>query len=228
MGDGAGGVAGEARGVSGAAEPVEGAHVGEGHDVSDGVEPAVDLLVLAGGRAERLGGADKAALVVGGRSLLDRVLDVELGGRVVVVGDTPVPDGVVRTVEDPPGGGPVAGIAAGLLALDALAAPHPPAWVAICAVDQPGAAAALAALRTELPRVGEFVEALCHVDDTGHLQWLLAIYRRHALDAALERVGEARHTSVRAVVADLHWREVDAGREHLGDVDTWDDLRRWD
>ena len=88
-------------------------------------DPAVtvDLLILAGGRGERLGGQDKAALEVGGRSLLDRVLEGagDLGGDVVVVGDTPVPAGVLRTLEDPPDGGPVAGIATGLAALDAAA-----------------------------------------------------------------------------------------------------------
>src|SRR5699024_8033051 len=52
----------------------------------------VDLVILAGGRGSRLGGQDKAALVVGGRSLVERLLqDVDLGGVVVVVGHTPLP-----------------------------------------------------------------------------------------------------------------------------------------
>ncbi|WP_438949006.1 NTP transferase domain-containing protein, partial [Streptomyces harbinensis] len=37
--------------------------------------PVFDAIVLAGGAARRLGGADKAAVTVGGRPLLDRVLD---------------------------------------------------------------------------------------------------------------------------------------------------------
>lgn len=185
----------------------------------------VDLLILAGGRGERLGGQDKAALQIGGRSLLDRVLEAApaLGGRVVVVGDTPVPDGTARTLEDPPGGGPVAGIAAGLEELS----PASP-WVAVVAVDQPGAARALTALRAALAQVRAEVDAVSHVDAEGHRQWLLALYRRPALEAALAALGGERHTSVRRLVADLRWQTVDRGAEHVGDVDTWDDARRWE
>src|SRR5688572_27736790 len=69
-----------------------------------------DAVVLAGGRAERLEGADKAALDVAGATLLDRALRAVAGARtVVVVGDerpTDVP--VVWTRERPAYGGPVA------------------------------------------------------------------------------------------------------------------------
>lgn len=184
----------------------------------------VDLLVLAGGRGRRLGGRDKAALTVGGRPLLDRVLDASpvLGGRVVVVGDTPVPEGVARTLEDPPDGGPVAGIAAGLEQLG----PGAP-WVAVVAVDQPGAAAALQTLVTALADVGEAVDAVSHEDAGGHRQWLLAVYRRAALESALAGLDGVRDTSVRRLVAGMPWRVVRPGSEHLGDVDTWEDHARW-
>lgn len=187
----------------------------------------VDLLVLAGGRGKRLGGREKAELVLEGHSLLERVLAVapRLGGQVVVVGRTPVPSGVRRTLEDPPDGGPVAGIAAGLRALDT----SPPAtWVAVAAVDQPGAAAALASLHEVLGTVDDEVAALSHTDEEGHRQWLLALYRRPALDAALAALPDPRHTSVRRLVADLPWQTVERGAEHVGDVDTWDDLTRWE
>lgn len=189
----------------------------------------VDLLILAGGRGTRLGGQDKAALVVGGRTLVERLLqDADLGGRVVVVGRTPLPpapDGraVLQTLEDPPDGGPVAGIAAGLHALGEGSTQ----WVAVAAVDQPEAARALAALVAELPRVVEGVEALSPVDSTGHRQWLLAIYRRTALAAALAALPDVRDTSVRRLVSDLRWHEVDVEARHLGDVDTWEDVEDW-
>lgn len=189
----------------------------------------VDLLILAGGRGSRLGGQDKAALVVGGRTLVERLLqDVDLGGRVVVVGRTPLPptpDGrtVLQTLEDPPDGGPVAGIAAGLDVLDGSGTE----WVAVAAVDQPQAARALAVLADEVARADDTVQAVSPVDATGHRQWLLAVYRRSALEAALAALPDVRNTSVRRLVSGLRWHEVDVEAGHLGDVDTWADVEDW-
>lgn len=75
-----------------------------------------DAVILAGGAARRLAGADKPGLLVGGVSLLDRVLGAVAGaGRIVVAGPTrPTRREVVWVREDPPGGGPVAGLAAAL------------------------------------------------------------------------------------------------------------------
>lgn len=192
--------------------------------------PVVDLIVLAGGRGERLGGQDKAALVVEGRTLLQRVLAAgpDLGGRVVVVGDTPVPDGMVQTSEEPPGGGPAAGIGAGLDALTRLAdGAEPAVWVAVAAVDQPRAAPVLAELRQHLAQLPAEVDALCRRHPDGRRQWLLAIYRRRALVAARARLGVEQGASVRSLVGDMAWREVDGSAEDLGDIDTWEDLARW-
>ncbi|MCZ9338082.1 NTP transferase domain-containing protein, partial [Streptomyces sp. TRM76130] len=70
----------------------------------------------AGGAARRLGGADKPGVRVGGRALLDRVLSACAGASatVVVAGPRPTARPVVFAREDPPGGGPVAALAAGL------------------------------------------------------------------------------------------------------------------
>ncbi|MCU1590537.1 MAG: molybdenum cofactor guanylyltransferase [Frankiales bacterium] len=75
-----------------------------------------DALVLAGGSGRRLGGVDKPGLVVGDRSLLDRVLTaVPDASRVVVVGPRRTTGRLVTWCrEEPPGGGPVAALAAGL------------------------------------------------------------------------------------------------------------------
>lgn len=77
-------------------------------------------VVLAGGAGRRMGGADKAALAVGGVTLLDRVLAAARGvcDRLVVVGPsrpTGVP-GVEFVTEDRPGGGPVPAVLAGVRA----------------------------------------------------------------------------------------------------------------
>ena len=91
-----------------------------------------DAIILAGGRASRLGGVQKAAIEIGGRALLDIALEAAASaGRVVVVG----PDELRRDArggdaasvrfvrEEPPFGGPVAGIAAGLATLEELRVP---------------------------------------------------------------------------------------------------------
>ena len=82
------------------------------------------MIILAGGRATRLGGADKPGLTVGGRTLLDAVLaaGTEAGARqAVIVGpDRPgIADDAggppVRFVrEEPPGSGPVPALRRGL------------------------------------------------------------------------------------------------------------------
>jgi molybdopterin-guanine dinucleotide biosynthesis protein A len=82
---------------------------------------AARAIVLAGGRAQRMGGVDKAALRLGGVSLLDRVLLAArpVSRRLVVVGParpTDVP-GVAFLSEPSPGGGPVPAV---LAALDGL------------------------------------------------------------------------------------------------------------
>ncbi|MEU7317258.1 DUF6457 domain-containing protein [Streptomyces sp. NPDC007083] len=78
-------------------------------------------LVLAGGGARRLGGADKPAVTVGGRPLLDRVLAAcgDATATVVVGPRRPTCRPVLWAREEPPGGGPLAALQAGL---DALAA----------------------------------------------------------------------------------------------------------
>ncbi|MEU4209779.1 NTP transferase domain-containing protein [Streptomyces sp. NPDC026206] len=75
-----------------------------------------EAVVLAGGAARRLGGADKPAVRVGGRPLLDRVLGAcPDAGRTVVVGPRrPTVRPVTWAREEPPGGGPLAALAAGL------------------------------------------------------------------------------------------------------------------
>ncbi|MER5714229.1 NTP transferase domain-containing protein [Streptomyces sp. NPDC002132] len=84
--------------------------------VHDAEPPVHDAVVLAGGGARRLGGADKPGVRVGGRALLDRVLAACAGARTTVVVADPRPTArAVRWArEDPPGAGPVAALDAGL------------------------------------------------------------------------------------------------------------------
>jgi molybdenum cofactor guanylyltransferase len=150
-------------------------------------------LVLAGGGARRMGGVAKPLLTVAGSSLLDRVLAaLEEAGPVVVVGPAELrarlPAGILLTREQPPGGGPVAAIAAGLAALttDQDSADQDRVdraeLVAVCAGDLPFVTA-------------QALESLCRAvadgdlayfaDEDGRPQPLCAIWRRSALRRAL-------------------------------------------
>ncbi len=71
-------------------------------------------IVLTGGASSRMG-EDKSCLDWNGRSAVDRLAAVirELGAAVVVTAG-PRPAGLPFVVEEPPGGGPVAGIVAAI------------------------------------------------------------------------------------------------------------------
>src|SRR5262250_1599262 len=140
----------------------------------------IGAVVLAGGRAHRLGGADKPGVRISGRSLLATVASAAIGAgarRVVIVGPrrpdliAEVVDGADRiefTSEQPPGAGPVPALRAGLelvtqprlvlLAADLpfLRDAHVRALVA--AADGPAGGAML-------------------VDGQGHPQWLVSCWR---------------------------------------------------
>ena len=189
--------------------------------------PAFDAIVLAGGRAARLGGTPKPGVLLHGTPLLAHALGaVRDAAAVVVVGppDLAVPDGVLLTREDPPFGGPVAGIDAGLGALDRPAAP---AVVVLLAVDVPGAPPALPVLLRALD--DDAVDGACLFRD-GHRQSLVSALRRPALGAALEtlrvRAGSVRDLSVRRLLADLRLADVPDHDAASSDVDTWEDLAR--
>jgi len=180
-----------------------------------------DAVILAGGQGRRLGGRDKAALPVAGRPMLERVLAGCTGAqRVVVAGPGPVPDGVLRVQEDPPGGGPVAGIVASMAQVVS-------PWVLVLAVDQPDAARAVPALLAALA-ADPAADLLCQRDSTGHPQWLLGAYRTAALHSVLTGVGSGHGVPVARVADGLRMVEVTDGAAHVGDVDTWADHAAWE
>ncbi len=104
--------------------------MGETPHVGDGF----CAIVLAGGRAARLGGVDKAGIELDGRTLLARTLETVIdAAEVVVVGEQVTTDRPVTFVlEDPRYGGPVAALLTGR---DALLRRTP--TVAVLAVDMP-------------------------------------------------------------------------------------------
>lgn len=154
--------------------------------------------MLAGGRGTRLGGVHKPALVVGGRTLLDRVLAAVAGAApVVVVGpDQPVPPGTVLTREDPPGGGPVAALAAGLGLV-------PSGFTAVLAADLPFlSTAAVDALRAACVSDKDSDGAIL-VDAGGRDQYLAGVWRVDALRCALASFGDPSGGAMRRLVGGL-------------------------
>ena len=184
-----------------------------------------DAVILAGGRATRLGGTPKPGIVVGGASLLDHALaaTAEAESTAVVGPRDAVAQprcSLVVTREDPPFGGPVAGLDAGLRALDR---PGAPPWVLLLAVDVPAAATAVPALCAALSDEPDADGA--HLVRADRAQWLVGIYRRAALGAALRAV-DPHGAAVRRLVASMRLITVPDETGTSDDVDTWEDVNR--
>lgn len=157
--------------------------------------PAPDVIVLAGGRASRMGGVDKPGLIVGGRSMLDTALAaVAALGRTVVVGP-PRPElaaGVLQTREPEPGSGPVAAVAAGLAALR-----DPAPQVVILAADLPFLTDTAVA---ELLRRSGTVDAVFAADASGRPQYLIGVWRTEPLAARLRSLDSVVNQPMKALV----------------------------
>jgi molybdopterin-guanine dinucleotide biosynthesis protein A len=201
-----------------------------------------DLVVLAGGGSRRWGGTDKTAQALAGAPVLVAVLESALRGLgacgplrgVVVVAPAghPARDAVQRcdlrgarlvwTLEDPPDGGPVAGIAAGLGALTGPGASG--AAVAVVAGDAPFAGAALPRLLAALAHGGH--DAAVGVDGSGRRQ-LLFCARRAALEEALRPGPDgAAPRAVHRFLAALDLVEVPLTERESLDLDHPADLVR--
>lgn len=164
-------------------------------------------LILAGGDSSRMG-QDKAALVLDGATLLERVTDTMRGlfpGVLVSVRQPRAEVALPQVCDAEADGGPLAGLVAGLAEVDT-------PWMFVLACDmpfiQPAIVARMAELRGEhqavVPRVG------------GHPQPLAAFYAVRALETMRARLaGDDR--SLRGVLRELDVRYVEEA-----------ELREWD
>jgi molybdopterin-guanine dinucleotide biosynthesis protein A len=183
-------------------------------------------VVLAGGRGRRLGGMDKPSLAVGGRTLLDAVLAACHGAEpIVVVGPRRATGTAVRWArEEPPYGGPLAALAAGLRA-----APSSADVTAVLAADLPNLGPhTVRRLRAALDgaRAGGMpADGAVLVDEQNHPQWLCGVWRTAGLRAALDAAGELADRPLRAVLSTLTVVQVEAEEGEAFDVDTAADLR---
>ena len=178
-----------------------------------------DTVVLAGGAARRLSGADKPGLDLDGRSLLARVVAACVGAsRIVVVGpEREVPVGITAeilwTTETPPGAGPVAAIEAGLVQTRA-------SLVVVLAADLPWIAPALPVLLAAV----EGADVAVLVDASGRRNLLAAAWQRAALEAAVASVPQLAGAAVRQLFEGVHCVEVPDAGAWGQDCDTWEDL----
>jgi len=184
---------------------------------ADTISPAPTAVVLCGGTGRRFGG-DKTRADLAGSSLLDHLVDGLPGDwPVVCVGEPrPTHRPVTWCREDPPGGGPVAAIAAALVLLDG------PVLV-LLGGDMPYAAGPAPELVATLDRSPE-LDAVIGRDGDGRLQPLLAAYRTAALRAAVPQ--PAAGTPLMRLLDPLSTVTVSVGDHASLDVDTAADLDR--
>ena len=225
----------------------------------DGV--AWDAVVLAGGTSRRLRadstippatlgpGMDKTELSVGGRTLLERVLDGCSGAsRIAVVGPVrPIrpswgasdssPPALLWCQESPPGAGPLAAVATGVRATGG----HPGA-AAGGGNAAAGAAPVIVVLGGDMPFVGgavpHLLAALVHAAEVGrernavalaregggHHPLALAV-RRTAVLAALTRLGDPAGRPLRLLLDELSIGTVPDAGDWAWDVDDGAGLR---
>lgn len=185
-------------------------------------------VVLAGGQSRRFG-ADKLSATVDGRPLLDRVLvGLPAGLSIVVVGpERPTARPVSFVREHPAGGGPGAGLVAGLSAVVACEADE----IVVLPGDAPdsaeGAVRLLAALREQATPW-----ATVAADQVGREQPLQLALSRQAAAAIIRAAGPGRAAgaSARRLLAALEPPAVPVplADSLVRDLDTPEQLAAWE
>lgn len=196
----------------------------------------LDAIVFAGGRGSRLGGRDKATLKLAGERLVDRAVDAARRSgarRIVVVGPNhAIPADCIGAREDPPFGGPLAALVAGLRALEPSGSDSEVLLLS-CDLVQPAAVVELLAAAVRDNKAGNGPPAEeppdAHVlsDPDGRSQWLAGRYRLPALRDGVEALGgDVAGGRLRAALSGLRIRQIPAPARAVADIDTPEDLAR--
>lgn len=191
----------------------------------------MQLIILAGGRNSRIQ-TKKALLSVGGRPIIERIID-RLGpladGCLIVTGD---PEafaftGAATTPDQYPGKGPQGGLHAGLAA-------SPSELNLVVACDMPFVSAELAALLVEEAAAHSECDAVVPCWEKGR-EPLFAVYRKRAAEVLAARL-EAGELRMGTLSSAIPVREIDlaswAGTQGVdlarifSNVNTWEDWRR--
>ncbi len=180
-------------------------------------------MVLAGGTGARLGGADKASITLAGQTLLERALTaVDRADQIIVVGPTVALAAANNKVsfvrEEPPGGGPAAGLLAGRDAVTAGAT-----LLVILAVDMPGVSAAT--MDRLLAALVDDEDGVFLAGPDGRRQ-LAGIVRLSALDGVRPTAAAIDGLPMHRLLDPLRLTVLPATPQESTDVDTWADLDR--
>lgn len=179
-------------------------------------------VVLAGGTAARMDGVDKASVELHGRTLLELAVDAMLDAdEVVVVARDSVPTSrpVTFVCEDPPRGGPVAGLLTGV---DALL--RRPRLIGVLAVDMPRVTP------VTMRRLREAVDGHdgAFLVDGGGRRQLAGVIRADRLAAVRPDLEGQHGMALHRLLAPLTLAEVPADGDEALDIDSWADLRDLD
>jgi molybdopterin-guanine dinucleotide biosynthesis protein A len=166
-------------------------------------------IVLVGGKARRFAGCAKSELVVGDKTILERMLAAteDAAARVVVgtrpADAAPLPEGVLQVLEDPPGSGPARAVQAGLASL-----PDEIQRVAILGGDLPFLCSEALRLLSERARAAGPKGGAVFCDHAGRRQWLCGLWpvgpvRQNA--AGIEPGEPARHLFTGIDVETVTW-----------------------
>lgn len=185
-------------------------------------KPRLSVLVLAGGRATRMGG-EKASLPVGGVPLVERVLELARAVSddvVLLPGDRDLDAaGVTRVADAPEPDGPLGALVSGLEAVR-----HD--WCLLLPCDLPFAdAEVVEGLRQRAAATAADAVVL---QDASGLQPFHGLYRTHPTRSALTDWVAGGGRSLRGLLERLNVEAVPAAEDapSLLDVDTPADLQR--
>lgn len=176
---------------------------------------SIDSIVVAGGKASRLGGVDKVMMPLAdsGQSLLQAVV-AQCPGRVVVVGPKRNVVGVDSWVDDSGELGPASGIWYGLAQVNT-------EYVFICAGDQVLQSGTV----TRISKAAQSHDGAWAVRADGTGQPLCAVVKTELIRELLAPT-QGAHQSPLKLMSTLDMQPVTVNEGDVDDVDTWDDVRR--
>ncbi len=174
-----------------------------------------DAIILAGGEGRRLGGVDKATLLIGGSTFLERsLMAVAAATRIICVG--PVRSTSVLAIwtrEEPVGSGPAAALGAGLALVEA-------PITMVLSVDAPLVTASIVERLVSACATGE---AALLADEDLTPQMLIGAYPTEVLRGRLDVNKDLVGLPVRRLISGVPYTlliEPEAAR----DCDTWEDV----